>query len=59
MTRIAELPIDQWEPELRQTLQKAGIDPSDKQYKASGILAHAPHMAKANMAFMGRCLWRQ
>ena len=53
MTRISELPIEQWDPELRQMLQNAGVDPSEKQYKASGVLAHAPHMAKANMAFMG------
>jgi AhpD family alkylhydroperoxidase len=56
MTRISELPIEQWDPELRQILENAGIDPSEKQYKASAILAHAPHMAKANMAFLGAAL---
>jgi AhpD family alkylhydroperoxidase len=56
MTRISTLPFEQWEPELRQMFEKAGIDPSQKQYKASSVLANAPHMAKANMAFMGTAM---
>lgn len=56
MTRISELPPERWDPELRQMFEGAGIDPSEKQYKASSVLAHAPHMAKANMAFMGTAL---
>src|ERR1700722_14657181 len=53
MTRLSELPMEQWDPELRKAFDDAGIDPAEKQYKASAVLAHAPHMAKANMAFMG------
>lgn len=53
MSRIPELPLEKWDPDLRATLQSAGIDPSQKQYRASGIMAHAPHMAKANMAYLG------
>ena len=56
MSRIAELPIEKWDPELRQTFESSGIDPSEKQYRASGILAHAPNVARANMAFMGTAL---
>ena len=53
MSRIAGLPVEQWDPDLRAKLQSAGIDPSQKQYRASAIMAHAPHMAKANMAYLG------
>lgn len=56
MSRISGLPLDKWDPELRAALESAGIDPSEKQYRASGILAHAPSVAKANMAFMGMAL---
>jgi len=56
MSRISELQRDKWDPELRKVFETAGIDPAKKQYRASGILAHAPHMALANMAFMGTAL---
>lgn len=56
MSRISELPPEKWDPDLRKPFEAGGIDPSERQYRASAILAHAPHMAKANMAFMAASL---
>jgi AhpD family alkylhydroperoxidase len=56
MTRLSELPFEQWDPDLREMFESAGIDPTEKQYVASSVLAHAPNVAKANMAFMGAAL---
>jgi AhpD family alkylhydroperoxidase len=49
MSRISELPLEKWDPEMRQLFQSDHGDMS--QYQASAILAHAPHMAKADVAF--------
>jgi AhpD family alkylhydroperoxidase len=54
MSRISELPVEKWDADLRKTLDSAGIDATEPKYRASGIMAHAPHMAKANMAYMGQ-----
>jgi AhpD family alkylhydroperoxidase len=56
MTRLSELPFEQWDPALQEMFTSAGIDPTEKQYVASSVLAHAPNVAKANMAFMGTAL---
>src|ERR1700759_3241350 len=50
MTRIAALPIEKWDPALRAGFE--GRVPSPLQLTQSGILAQAPHMAKAKNAFM-------
>lgn len=50
MSRIAELPQDQWDPTLLEHFDPAGASPLET--KARGIMAHAPHMANANTAFM-------
>jgi alkylhydroperoxidase family enzyme len=49
MTRISELPLDQWDPELR-ALSRADSAPEMVLQRMS-ITAHAPHMAKAVIAF--------
>lgn len=53
MSRVSGLPIEQWDPDLKSTLRGAGVDPTQTQYRALAIMAHAPHMAKANMAYLG------
>lgn len=49
MTRISELPLDRWEPELRALSRADSASPMVLQRLS--ITAHAPHMAKAVMAF--------
>lgn len=56
MSRVSGVPLEKWDPELRKPFESAGIDPSEKQYRASAILAHAPNVAKANMAFMNTAM---
>jgi AhpD family alkylhydroperoxidase len=50
MSRIDELPQDQWDAELREHFDPSSASPLEA--KARGIMAHAPHMANANTAFM-------
>jgi len=49
MTRISELPLEDWDPELR-ALTRADSAP-DMVRQRMAITAHAPHMAKAVIAF--------
>ena len=49
MTRISELPLDDWDPELR-ALSRADAAPPMVLQRLS-VTAHAPHMAKAIIAF--------
>lgn len=50
MSRIPELPLDEWDPELRQSFNPETA--SAVETKARGIMAHAPHMSNANTVFM-------
>jgi AhpD family alkylhydroperoxidase len=52
MTRISELPVDRWDPQLRQMLEGSGIVKGTVQYRGNSVMAHAPHMATASTAFM-------
>lgn len=54
MTRIAELPLDQWDPQLRAMVDADSASPL--QMKQTGIMAQAPHMALANFAFLGKSM---
>jgi len=54
MTRIAELPIDRWDPEMRAMVDLDAASPL--QLKSTGIMAQAPHMALANFAFLARSM---
>jgi AhpD family alkylhydroperoxidase len=54
MPRISELPFDEWPAELKDMVEEDAISPLEK--KARGIMAHAPHMAMANGAFMGTAM---
>jgi len=49
MSRIVALPIEEWDPELRAYHKDR---PTPLQLKQTGIMAQAPHMARANTAFM-------
>jgi AhpD family alkylhydroperoxidase len=51
MTRIASLPVDQWDPELRQFLQIDTAPLPDVHKKILGVYAQAPALAKAFFAF--------
>src|SRR5579864_1468173 len=51
MTRIASLPVDQWDPELRQLAQGDAL-PSVQQTML-GVYANAPELAKAFVIFSG------
>jgi alkylhydroperoxidase family enzyme len=56
MTRIAGLPAEQWDPELRAAMEGSGIEPGTFQWRANATLAHAPHMAKANALWMATAM---
>jgi AhpD family alkylhydroperoxidase len=49
MSRISELPLDEWDPELRALSELEGASALERQ--GMGILANAPHMALAMRAF--------
>jgi alkylhydroperoxidase family enzyme len=51
MTRIASLPVDQWDPELRKLAQADALPPI--QQTMLGVYANAPVLAKAFLAFTG------
>jgi alkylhydroperoxidase family enzyme len=51
MTRIASLPVDQWDPELRQMVQADSLPPI--QQTLFGVCANAPELAKALLVFSG------
>lgn len=49
MTRIASLPVEQWDPELRQMAQADALPPI--QQTMLGVYANAPVLAKAFLTF--------
>ena len=49
MTRIASLPVDQWDPELRQMAQAESLPPV--QQTMLGVYANAPELAKPFLVF--------
>ena len=51
MTRIASLPVDKWDPELRQLLQVETAPLPDVHKKILGVYANAPVLAKAFFTF--------
>jgi AhpD family alkylhydroperoxidase len=51
MTRIASLPVAQWDPELRALAQADALPPI--QQTMLGVYANAPVLAKAFLAFTG------
>lgn len=54
MNRISELPLDRWDPELRDLVQAGGASALERQGMAT--TAHAPHMAKAMRSFMANAM---
>src|SRR5690349_3773678 len=53
MTRIASLPVDQWDPDLRQLLQVDTAPLPEVHRKILGVYAQAPELAKAFFTFEG------
>jgi AhpD family alkylhydroperoxidase len=51
MTRIASLPVEQWDPELREMAQADALPPI--QQTMLGVYANAPVLAKAFLTFTG------
>lgn len=51
MTRIASLPLDQWDPDLRTLLQMDTAPMSETQRKILGVYAQAPALSKAFFTF--------
>jgi AhpD family alkylhydroperoxidase len=51
MTRIASLPVDQWDPELRDLARADTLPPV--QQTMLGVYANAPELAKAFVIFSG------
>lgn len=51
MTRIASLPVDQWDPELRELAQASSLPLV--QQKMLGVYANAPELAKPFLIFTG------
>jgi len=56
MSRVAELPFNEWDADLRSLVHEDSGSPLEK--KARGVLANAPHIAMANAAFLGTALQR-
>lgn len=54
MTRLAGLPYERWNAEIRIMVDPANA--SSLQMKSTGIMAQAPHMALANFAFLQRAM---
>ncbi|TAK99487.1 MAG: carboxymuconolactone decarboxylase family protein [Rhodospirillaceae bacterium] len=54
MSKISQLPIEKWDPELRALTQADSASALEK--KGMGVTAHAPHMAKAMGAFMAKAM---
>lgn len=57
MTRIASLPVDQWDPELRELLQVDTAPMPDVQRTILGVYANAPELAKAFFTFE-QAMWQ-
>jgi AhpD family alkylhydroperoxidase len=53
MPRIASLPVDQWDPDLRQLLQVDTAPLPEVHRSILGIYANAPELAKAFFTFEG------
>jgi AhpD family alkylhydroperoxidase len=51
MTRIQSLPVEQWDPELRQIAQADQLP--EVQQKMLGVYANAPNLAKPYLRFTG------
>ena len=51
MTRIASLPVEQWDPELRELAEASTLPPV--QQKMLGVYANAPQLAKPFLIFTG------
>jgi AhpD family alkylhydroperoxidase len=51
MTRIVSLPVEQWDPELRDLAQADSLPPI--QQTMLGVYANAPELAKAFLTFTG------
>lgn len=51
MTRIASLPVEQWDPELRELAAASTLPPV--QQKMLGVYANAPQLAKPFLIFTG------
>jgi alkylhydroperoxidase family enzyme len=51
MTRLASLPVDQWDPELRELLQVDTAPLPEVQRKILGVYANAPELAKPFFTF--------
>jgi alkylhydroperoxidase family enzyme len=51
MTRFVSLPLDQWDPALRQQLQVDSAPMADVQRKILGVYANAPELAKPFFEF--------
>lgn len=56
MSRIPQLPSDQWDPELKAAMDASGIEEGTFQWRANATIAHAPHMAKANAHWMASAM---
>lgn len=57
MTRIASLPVDQWDPDLRRLLQVDTVPLPDVHRTILGVYANAPRLAKAFFTFE-HALWQ-
>lgn len=55
MTRLAKLPLEQWDPELRAMAQADSATALER--GATNVMAHNPEMAKAMLTFAGT-LWQ-
>ncbi len=54
MTRLTELPYEQWDPELKAMVNIEAASPLE--LKSTGIMARAPEMLKANFAFLAKSM---
>lgn len=54
MPLLNELPVDQWDPELRAMVNVETASPLE--LASTSIMAQSPHMLKANFAFLAKSL---
>jgi AhpD family alkylhydroperoxidase len=56
MSRIQGLPSKEWDKDFLAEFKASGADPDASKYGATGIMAHTPHMARANSAFLAQAM---
>lgn len=57
MARLSNVPVNEWDPQLRSLTQAESASPLER--AMGGVMAHAPEMSKALMIFAGTMLQKR